>query len=457
MPVNKIPPETLALVATFFDPGPQLINATAVCKYWRTTLVSSPRLWSRIICPNRSMFETYLRRSKYAPLEVRLRSTFLQFLELLIPHISRLSSLTIVMYDSSGFVQLARLLESPIPALNEFGIIAAVGAGKLTVPPGTGNHHFLHVKKLHLEQVSSLRAPRAFQHVTELVWIVKSDDSTSPSSLLDALVELPVLERAEIVFRGLYGHPPIVPPTRLIALPHVQRMALRCSDGEIPNLLEFLELPSLTSLVVDQVPISLGSFPILPVSSFNESLPNFTQLPEMGIRTCYQYSEVSFRGPSQATLDYHSEPPALGNQPYHHDRKRWGGLPLDSVRKLVVDLGAWTHDLEDLWVVSLLRDLGSLEHLEFRGCCGYILRYLRRMVMGGITFTSMKTLTVRSGFEYEMRQAYRLKGVVDELGLGISVTWIEDRKIPGSKQHDPEDDGGSEIWDWNSKTEPVQE
>ena len=400
------------------------------------------------------MFETCLKRSKSAPLEVELRSTSLDLLEFLGPHISRLSSLILVMGDSSGFEQLARHLGDPIPTLNEFGIIAKPGTNELNRPSGIRNDHFLHVKKLRLEHVSSLRAPHAFPHVTELEWIVQSHHFTQPSSLLDTMIELPALERAEIIFRGLYRNPPVVPPTRLIALPRMKQMALRCSNGEIPNILELLELPNLTSLVVDRAPYSPGTSSILP-ASFCETLPNFTQLPEMGVRICYLYSNVSFRGPSQATLEYHSELRDIGNAPYHDDRRRWGGLPLDSVRKLVVDLDAWTHDFEDVWVVSLVRDLRSVEHLEFRGCCGYMLRYLRRMVMGGVTFPSIKTLTVYSGFKYETRQAHRLKHVVDEFGLGISVTWVKDRGAPDDERNDPENDGESEIWDWNSKTEPT--
>ena len=172
VPINKIPPETLALVATFFGPGRQLINVTAVCQHWRTTFLSSPRPWNRINCSTKTMFEAYLERSKSVPLEVRFRNTSLHLLESLTPHISRLSSLILVirsLQDPSGFEQLAHHLGNPIPTLNEFGIISGSRMDGLTLPSGIGNNHFLHVKKLRLVQVFPLRAPRAFPHVTELV------------------------------------------------------------------------------------------------------------------------------------------------------------------------------------------------------------------------------------------------------------------------------------------------
>jgi len=43
-PFNKIPPETLALTATFVATERDLINTTAVCQQRRTALLSFPRL-----------------------------------------------------------------------------------------------------------------------------------------------------------------------------------------------------------------------------------------------------------------------------------------------------------------------------------------------------------------------------------------------------------------------------
>ena len=148
MPINKIPPETLALIATFFGQGRPLINATGVCQYWRATLLSSPLLWSRIIHPNRIIFETCLERSESVPLKVELRNTSLDLLGFLGPHVSRLSSLTLMMHDSSGFEQLARHLGNPIPTLIEFSLYAGARGDKLTIPSDIRHHHFLHVKKL---------------------------------------------------------------------------------------------------------------------------------------------------------------------------------------------------------------------------------------------------------------------------------------------------------------------
>ena len=41
-PINRIPPETLAHIATFFVKERYLVNATAVCQHWRETLLYFP-------------------------------------------------------------------------------------------------------------------------------------------------------------------------------------------------------------------------------------------------------------------------------------------------------------------------------------------------------------------------------------------------------------------------------
>ena len=132
VPVKKITPETLASATTFFRPGRQLMNATAICRHWRATLLSSPRLWNRINYSTKATLETYLERSKSIPLEVQLCNTSPDLLESLAPHTSRLSSQTLAIEDPTGFKRLACHLDNPISTLNEFGIIAKPGGKELT-------------------------------------------------------------------------------------------------------------------------------------------------------------------------------------------------------------------------------------------------------------------------------------------------------------------------------------
>jgi hypothetical protein len=97
-----------------------------------------------------------------------------------------------------------------------------------------------------------------------------------------------------------------------------------------------------------------------------------------------------------------------------------------------------------VWLVSLLRDLGSLEHLELDGFCGHTLRRLRQTMMRGDILLGVKTLTVRSG-TYEIRQALRLKDIADGLLLEIIVTCILDPDVSDDDGY-PDADGLSEGW-----------
>jgi hypothetical protein len=161
VPINKLPPEILALVAAFFEPGRQLVNATAVCQYWRATLLSFPLLWSKIYCSSWTQFEAYLERSESVPLEIQLREQHFHMFRSLLPHISRLAILVVRIRDSSDFRRIAQYLWNPIPTLHKFSI-ASSESNTLEFPPDIRSGHFMHVEELQLEDISSFRAPRAF-------------------------------------------------------------------------------------------------------------------------------------------------------------------------------------------------------------------------------------------------------------------------------------------------------
>jgi len=424
VPINRLPPEIFALVVTFFK-GRQLIKMTAVCKYWRTTLLSFPLLWNKIRCSGIEQFEEYLERSKFAPLEVQLGRPDPDRLRLLLPQISRLASLDVWVGGPYAFRWISHYLRNPMPTFHKFSITTYFGLDTLAYPSGVVNDHLLHVKKLCLNGMTRFRAPGVFPHVTELKWCVGSGAPVQVTGLLATMEQLPALEQVEILFEVGHGYTTTSPVPSVVTLPHVQQVALRCSDDSgIPHVLQFLNLPSLTSLVVDMVPILPWSLPTLPVTSFNKHLPNFAELQAMRVYMCREYGRVSFRSRSQASFEYYARARPLGKTPYHHDRELWGSLPLHSVRRLVVTMDRWEKGVEDEWLLGLFRDLRSLENLELEGYCGHTMRNLRQMMTQRDLAPTIKTLTVNSETD-DVRQALKLKNVADGLGLGIVVTCCE--------------------------------
>ena len=70
---HRLPPETLAMVASHLADDKSLIIATQVCHLWRSTFLASPCLWSRIDITNEQLALVFLRRSKSAPVSVCFR------------------------------------------------------------------------------------------------------------------------------------------------------------------------------------------------------------------------------------------------------------------------------------------------------------------------------------------------------------------------------------------------
>jgi len=69
---HRLPPKILATMASHLEDDRSLVAATHVCHLWRTTLLSSPRIWSHLDFANEERALVFLERSKSAPLTVNL-------------------------------------------------------------------------------------------------------------------------------------------------------------------------------------------------------------------------------------------------------------------------------------------------------------------------------------------------------------------------------------------------
>lgn len=447
-PINRLPPEMLALVAAFLNPERELMNAVMVCQYWRETLLSFPRLWSEIRCSDQVRFEMCLKRSKSVPLRVQMHYSHDRLFESLTPHLSRLASLSVLMDGSSDFFRwIAYYLGRPIPTLREFSIAVPMRQNTLELPSDIRNDHFQDVQKLRLEGISSFRAPRAFPNVTEFNWHVKSYGPVPVTGFLDTVKQFPALERVEIEFHTRYHYIMPTPTPRAVTLPHVHRVSLLCANGGPPPILQYLKLPSLTSLFIETAQISPWPFSVLPNGSFDQNLPKYAELPEMRVYACIPHGRVRFLTSSEASLEYHTPGRSLGEKPYPHDRNLWGDIPLDSVRKLIVAIDIWSDGSENAWLVRLMQDLRSLDHLEIWGSCADALRHLGQQIISGVLDLRIKTLTVRSG-ESGLHEAFNLKDVTDGLGLGVVFNFVlyPENSVWYYAVDPPEPSGWNEAW-----------
>ena len=426
-PINKIPPETLALAATFLPTERDLIDATAVCQYWRATLLYFPRLWHN---PGgfTSELEAYLERSKPIPIKVDLSSPRLA--ASIIPHTSRLAALTVHVMDSSGFEEITKHLHDPIPTLRSLEICIRDPLHLLELPPGLDEGLFRHLYALSSNTVLSFHGPQTFPHITQLFLSVTVRPNRAAIILLNALEVLSGLVKVSIIFRE-HWYTEINFP-RTVTLPCVQEIDLSAfgtADGDeeaIPPILQYLKLPKATSVTLRSRFPPVANLSILPLISFHEQLPNYVVLSELRIDTFPDSATFIFRSSSQAVLTYHS---GDGLWDYKQERRLWGGLPLSSIRKVTAVLEGSISGREDAWLVRMLGDLGPLEVLDLGGYCGSVLQRLHRRLVRGAMRVDIKALIVHGG-EYARDKTLKLESAKDSLGLeNMTVFYILDPKV----------------------------
>ena len=74
-PINRIPPEVLALVPDFWEAyrrEKDVIALTHVCRAWREVFTSRSSLWTDFYCTDIDKTRVYLKHSKLSPIEVWL-------------------------------------------------------------------------------------------------------------------------------------------------------------------------------------------------------------------------------------------------------------------------------------------------------------------------------------------------------------------------------------------------
>ena len=119
-PINKLPPEVLSYVCTFApNTTPDFAHLCAqVCRYWRTTLLASPSLWSVIVVDDPLHVGVHLARSREVPLQVWYHggSPPDRFCQKVVPHLGR-AWLLYLSLDDGNCEQILGSLEARRPML----------------------------------------------------------------------------------------------------------------------------------------------------------------------------------------------------------------------------------------------------------------------------------------------------------------------------------------------------
>jgi hypothetical protein len=256
IPANGLPPEILSRVLEYRTRERDLVAATQVCRYWRSTLISSPSLWTCFQFQSSHDFDrtlTYLERSKSAPIDVSVSSDWsrnFDVLEYLAPHISRTRSLV---FQASQEIQTACLLFcNPAPLLEHLAIFAS---GRIVHLPD----NFLSQQTPSLRSVNlscvypKLETLFPLPNLTEFHLFLP--DGTGPFSmgaLFRFFSDSPLLQKI-----GINNYNQTVQDVsldRVISLESLVELDYTCNS--ISQILPFLKLPRLRRL---HVSYSLGS------------------------------------------------------------------------------------------------------------------------------------------------------------------------------------------------------
>ena len=207
-PVNKLPPEILSQIPQFF-PIRDLIAATQVCHYWRTTFTSCGPLWCNIDCTRGPEALTCLHRSKGSLIHVSVkRIPNDEVLARLSPHVGRIKSLYLQSRWSVAQSVFTRFID-PAPNLETLKIVcrpSTAAAGPVPSTLLTGN--LPNLRSFTLQGFASDLVNFVLPNLThfEMSDVTSPPISISLTNLLAFFERSPMLEGVSIDFHGECVH-----------------------------------------------------------------------------------------------------------------------------------------------------------------------------------------------------------------------------------------------------------
>ena len=395
-PINCLPPEVLSAIPTYWvaDSQGDMIRATHVCRYWRTTLIGSPGLWNNVKSGNEARMRAYIHRSQSYPLSVEIKHPGQENI-LSDAVFFRMRALTLNL-PMANLTRHLRRLASPTPMLEDLSITAADSP---EYPPVLEAGDFFVLSRLHLDGVSLnflyLPIPRLrVLHLENLENNIRTPD------FLQFLERTPWLEELSLVNAGPRGGRE--PPERVVSLRSLRNLTLQ---GPVikSKLLQHLALPAsadihLTGrfnqrrhgLMEDFLPPCLDNLPVTT---------NFTSLSITS--TSWSSCDMQFSGrdgklrvtvknadPRGILIHGHLEPPTA-----NLCLQRLTPLVLDAVTRLTLRSGTSGQQTfpETSGLREFLRQFPSLQSIDLIYCDFNGVRALHPV---GVDLPSFHSLTV---------------------------------------------------------------
>ena len=367
VPINRLPPEVLALVPTFRGSEQDLINATAVCRHWRRTFISTPDLWTEIVSFGQEdsqvstpHVQAYLERSGSVPIDVQ---TFAHAFRLFSPHIDRISSLELYLGRTPNLHEIAEHLSKPAPILET---VILHGGGwdcpTLVLPSSFVEVLLSSIRTLAFHNAILSPGPYKLSRLTKFTLETGPLPVFPSTVVLDALECMPLLRFLELQLYCPSEQRP-VPGDRMVTLPRLEGITITANGvGREPLIIPVL--PALCLPRAHRVSIwsvmacGISDAPILPLS-FEERLPALSATPRVSVTLGDGFKLESFGpGQSELTLSINTHTRA----DFTFTQSTFGGTPFGSVRELHVRF--LYHNGDSASFIAVLRAMRGLEWLE---------------------------------------------------------------------------------------------
>ena len=413
----------------FRESEQDLISATAVCKHWRRTFISTPILWNKIVCSERENLrvvtprvQAYLDRSGSVPVDVQIHARASQLLS---SHTGRILSLRMFLRPPLDLDRVAEYLSDPAPTLKTVTLhVKNWGRSVLVLPPTFFEGLLSSVRTLTIHGPTLSPGPCNLSQLTKFTLITHPRASVPSAVLLDTLERMPLLQ----LFEHKTNRHDIVPIDRVVTLPRLEEITITVdffSAGGASSILPALCLPSARRVLMRST-VAPRAFltPILP-HSFEERLPGLSATPEVSA-TLGKGFDIGFFGLDQSQLTLST------NSAMVFTRFPFGGAPLGSVRKLHVCFPRSSAAYSKSFV-TMIQTMTGLERLEVVQNTGGPLAYWAGVDDQTEICPTLDTLVVTDADIKEVKRYVRvLKQARERAGVPIAHVETGDQWGPDS-------------------------
>jgi hypothetical protein len=286
-PINRIPPEILALLPDFWGShirkGRNVVKLTHVCQSWREIFISRSSLWTYFDCENAGETRVYLERSRSSPIEVwlvrdeRLRpgDPFFKILPRASNHLQAL----FIQGSPENLQDITPRLSHPAPLLERLTIeiedIVLEPQRSPAITAALFDGDLSSLRELCLHCIRTDLPWRNMVNLTSFVLTYPPPGKISTGQLLDFFGGAPHLQTVELFSVSLA---PSDLNGRLISLARLKSLFIR-DDRPISLLFGHLLIPAGAGLTTELEPPCSRIEDHLPRSLNNlQNLHNFTRL-----------------------------------------------------------------------------------------------------------------------------------------------------------------------------------